>query len=303
MAWRGIHLSRSAYLCVKHRALHIEFKDEECPPFKQSLEDLAYLILDTPDIILTGRLLADLAESNTLVLGVNEKHLPVWTSLPWTRYYRQGQVLELQLKTSQPLKKQLWAHTVKLKIQAQARCLAHHQLRGENILNRITTRIRSGDPDNIEARAARLYWHYLFPKQHFLRHADDLPNICLNYAYAILRAAIARQLCAIGFITQLGIHHNSLSNAYNLADDLIEPYRPIADHFALLALQQLPDEQNFTTEHRRTIAMLLEAELNFNDDIFSTLPAIEVTCNSLKHAITHKDPARLVYPTYNPKKS
>lgn len=300
MAWRGIHLSRSAYLSVDHRALKITFRDENKEVFHQSIEDLAYLILDTPDISLSGTLLASLAEANTLVIGVNSRHMPVWTSLPWTQYHRQGDILKLQLEATLPLKKQIWAHIIKAKITAQARCLTLKKISGAYILENMAQQIRSGDPDNIEARAARFYWQSLYNDREFRRHEDDLPNILLNYGYAILRAAIARQLCAIGFIPQLGLHHASLSNAYNLADDLIEPYRPIVDFYAHKVLGQSTSDQEFTTDHRRAMAQILEHELLIEEDVYLALPAIEQTSSSLKHAIRTKNFNRLIFPTLKP---
>ncbi len=300
MAWRGIHLSRPAYLSVEHRALKLDFRDDDGGTFRIPLEDLAYLILDTPDITLSGRLLAGLAEANTLVLGVDARHLPVWTSLPWTRYHRQGEILNIQLNATVPQKKQLWKRIVETKIKAQARCLHTNNLNGADTLDNIAMHVRSGDPDNTEARAARRYWSHLFPTKNFRRHADDLPNAMLNYAYAILRAAIARQLCATGYIPQLGIHHTSLSNAYNLADDLIEPYRPIADHFVLRVLSATPPDAPFSTDHRRALAQMLECDLWIEDEVYSLLPAIEVTVNSLKTSLQNKEPAWLAFPTFTP---
>lgn len=299
MAWRGIHLSRPAHLSVEHRALKIAFRDDETT-FSQSIEDLSYLILDSTQITLSQNILAQLAETGTLVIGINDKHLPSWTSLPWTRYYKQGVTLNIQLEATLPQKKQLWASIIKLKIEAQARCLAENSLKGEAYLRKLVPFVRSGDVDNVEARAARFFWQNLFPDREFIRHSDDLPNTLLNYAYALLRAAIARQLCAIGFIPQIGLHHESLSNAYNLADDLIEPYRPIADHFVLIALDNAESSELFSTDHRRSLAQILEAKLTIDGEVYSTIPAIEVTVSSLRKAIQQKDHSLLKFPIYTP---
>ena len=302
MAWRGIHLSRSAYLSIEHRALKLEFRDDEGGAFRLSLEDLSYLILDTPEISISGRLLAELAEANVLVLGVNSRHLPVWTALPWTRFHRQGEVLRQQLEATLPQKKQLWSHIVRSKIQAQAWHLDQRFPQQGQILKAMLEHVRSGDPENVEARAARCYWQSLFPDREFRRHDDDLPNALLNYAYALLRACIARNLCALGFIPQLGLHHESLSNPYNLADDLIEPYRAIADHFALESLEEAPSSEPFSTEHRRSLARLLEAEVFIENEVYSMTAAIELTCGSLKKALAQRDPARLLFPSFEPSK-
>ena len=300
MAWRGIHLTRPAYLSVEYRALKIDFRDEGGGSFRLALEDLAYLILDNPETALSGSILAALAEAGTLVLGVNHRHLPCWTSLPWTRYHRHGEVLHLQMGATVPQKKQIWAKIVRAKIAAQASCLRENGLDGSEVVFEMLHTVRSGDPNNTEARAARRYWSFLFSNRDFRRHDDDLPNALLNYGYALLRAALARQLCAVGFHPPLGIHHESLSNAYNLADDLIEPFRPIVDHFALVTLGEENSDARFGTEHRRAMASIFEAELFFDTEIYSVLPAIEVAVSSFKQALVNKDSELIKFPTFNP---
>ena len=301
MAWRGIHLSRPAYLCVEHNCLKLEFRDERGGTFSQPIEDLSYLILDNPSVALSGRCLAALAEANVLVLGVNSKHLPVWAALPWTNFHRQGEVLQLQMAATLPLKKQLWARTVQAKILAQAKCLSDNALDGAETLARLSKNVRSGDPDNVEARAARMYWSFLFPSRPFVRHQEDFPNALLDYGYAILRSAIARHLCAIGFVTQLGIHHDSLANAYNLADDIIEPFRPLVDHFVLAILRDSPPAATFETPHRQALVRVMQADFSLDGNVLPTMAAIEATTASLKHALSEKNPDGLTYPSFAPK--
>ncbi|NJK91238.1 MAG: type II CRISPR-associated endonuclease Cas1 [Blastochloris sp.] len=295
MAWRGLHLSRSAHLSVEHRCLRMEFRDGT-PPFRLPLEDLSYLVLDTPEVTLSGRLLAELSSAQVMVLGTDEKHLPCWSSLPWTSFHAQGHVLSLQMEMPLPLRKQLWSRIVELKIQAQAAVLQPVAPLEATYLAAMISQVRSGDPDNVEARAARAYWGSLFKGQAFLRHTDDLPNALLNYGYAILRSALARCLCATGFIPQLGIHHESQTNAYNLADDLIEPYRPWVDQRALLTLGDSSFSEEFTTEHRRSMAQIMECQPIMQEEKVSMMIAIETTVDSLKHALREKEAARLLFP-------
>jgi len=300
MAWRGIHLSRPAYLSLENRALKLAFRDEDGGTFRIALEDLSYLILDTTEVSLSGRILSALSEASVMVLGTDQRHLPTWTALPWAGYYRQGDTLNLQLGATLPLKKQLWTHIVRTKIRGQAHCLFTNGLSGADHLDKLIQKVRSGDPDNTEARAARHYWQCLFPRREFLRHGDDLPNALLNYGYALLRAALARNLTAVGFVTQLGLHHNSLTNAYNLADDLIEGYRPLADHFALETLGDQPSDASFEPDHRRAMTRLLEANLLLGGEVHSTMNAVKSTVSSLRNAVSAKDPALLQFPTFNP---
>lgn len=300
MAWRGIHLSRPAFLSLENRAIRLEFRDEAGGSFRLPLEDLSYLILDTAEVSLSGSLLSALSDASVMVLGTDRAHLPCWAALPWTRFYKQGETVGLQLGVSQPQRKQLWSHIVRAKIKAQAHCLFTNGLAGAEHLDALAAQVRSGDPANVEARAARHYWKCLFPRREFLRHGDDLPNALLNYGYALLRAALARNLCALGFIPQMGLHHDSVSNAYNLADDLIEPYRPLADHFALSVLGDAPSDAAFEPEHRRGMTRLLEADLDLGGEIFGTMAAVDATVSSLRQAIADRDPARLRFPAYHP---
>jgi len=275
----------------------MEFRDDTpTPPFRLPLEDLAYLILDTPEVSLSGRLLAELSAANVMVLGTDEKHLPSWTSLPWTNFHAFGHILPLQIEMSQPLRKQLWLNIVQQKILGQASVLQTIDPSNARFLSAMTDQIRSGDPDNVEARAARSYWRALFPGKEFIRHNDDLPNALLNYGYAIVRSALARCLCATGFIPFLGIHHESQTNAYNLADDLIEPYRPWVDRIALRNLGDQDFACSFTTEHRRGMAQIMEVQPMMQGEKISMLTAIEKTVESLKKALRDKDASQLTFP-------
>jgi len=300
MAWRGIHLTRPAHLSSERHSMLIDFRDAEIAQFRISLEDLSYLIVDTLQATFSATLLSRLSQSGVLVVGVNDRHLPVWTSLPWTEFHRPGEVLTLQMGASRPLKKQMWSHIVARKIDAQAACLDHLARDGSTYLRALIPRIKSGDAGNVEARAARLYWSCLFQDREFRRHDDDLPNAILNYGYAILRAALARLLCAAGFIPQIGIHHQSLSNAYNLADDLLEPYRPMVDRLAAITLGGFRSDEPFSTEHRRAMARIFETNTEIEGEVYAMLSAMELSVVSFKKALATKDPRRLVFPTDNP---
>jgi len=296
MAWRGIHLSRPCFLHLEHQALKMEFKDEIGGSFRVPLEDLSYLILDTFEVTLSARLLSGLSAHSVLVLGVDATHLPSWISLPWTTFHKHGPVLELQLNSSQPTRKQLWAFIVQKKVAAQADTLALFNRPEASFLRAMLNQIRSGDPDNIEARAARTYWSALFIEREFIRHADDLPNAMLNYGYSLVRSALARYLCAYGFIPQLGLHHAGASNAFNLADDLIEPYRPLVDEHVARLLGGQSSSDSLTKDHRRALTQLLESDVVLEDEVYNLMGAIEVTVQSLKNAMVNKNPARLLFP-------
>ena len=297
MAWKGLHLSRPAYLHSERGSLSIEFRDGVEPEkFRIPLEDIAWIVIDTPQITMNSSFLARCSEEGVIIIGVDERHLPTWASLPWTRFHRQGEVLKLQLDSSLPLRKRLWQEIVKLKLTAQAASLTIPGLSKAPHLAAMIQAVRSGDPDNVEARAAAMYFKELLPGRPFTRHSDDLPNHLLDYGYAIIRAAIARQLCAIGFIPQLGVHHCSLSNAYNLADDLIEPYRPFVDVLMVQVLDGRASNADFVVDDRRKLVSLLDREVVMNGEVHSLFNAISLSVASLKTALKTEDPKALTYP-------
>ena len=301
MAWKGLHLSRPAYLHTERGSLSIEFRDGlEPEKFRLPLDDVAWIVIDTPQISMNSSFLARCSEEGVLLLGVDDRHLPTWASLPWTRFHRQGEVLKLQLDSSLPLRKRLWQEIVKLKLTAQAASLAILGSRKSAHVAALIQAVRSGDADNVEARAAALYFKEMLPDRPFTRHSDDLPNHLLDYGYAIIRAAIARQLCAIGFIPQLGLHHCSLSNAYNLADDLIEPYRPFVDVLMVKILDGRVSTAAFVVDDRRKLVAILDHEVLLNGETHTLFNAINLSVASLKAALKTEDSKALIFPPLTP---
>jgi CRISPR-associated protein Cas1 len=296
MAWRGVHLSKAAHLRLEHRNLVIEFREEPKSVARLPIEDIAYLILDSLEITLSASLLAAMSENEIMVLGINDRHLPAWSSFPWGLHYRQGEVTTLQLECSVPLKKRIWQHIVERKILAQAWSLQAHGLRFSDTLKSLASTVLSGDTNNVEARAAVIYWGEFFAPRDFRRHAEDLPNILLNYGYSLIRAGLARHLCAAGFLPILGVHHCSMNNAFNLADDLIEPYRPFVDYFAKIILADREDDEDFCTDDRRALTQILESPVLLEGNEMTLFSSIKLVTQSLKQAIRQREPALLVFP-------
>lgn len=296
MAWRGVHLSKAARLRVDHRNLLIEFKDPEGQKVRLALEDLAYLILDTPEVSLSGALLSAMSSHAVLVLGSDERHMPAWCAFPWSLHYRQGEVTRLQLGLSLPTKKRLWQRIVMEKLAAQACTLRHAARSGQTELLELAGSVRSGDPDNLEARGAALYFSRLFGNLPFRRHDDDLPNALLDYGYALFRAALARHLCAHGFLPSLGIHHHSVSNAFNLADDLIEPFRPLVDATVLRVLNERQGPDSLTTSDRQKLVAVFEQPVLFDGNEVNAFAAVPLAVQSFKRACEASDPDLLTFP-------
>ena len=192
-------------------------------------EDVGVVLVDHPGVTYTHAALALLANNGATVVLCGRDHLPNAIVMPMADH---GQVVWRigdQLAAKQPLIKQLWRQLVQAKIRAQAKNLAKRESPRAKLLA-LAREVKSGDPKNVEAHAAKIYWSHWLAEEEFRRN-PDLPgtNAFLNYGYAVIRAAVARAIVAAGLMPALGIHHRNRSNAFCLADDLIEPLRPLVD--------------------------------------------------------------------------
>ena len=253
--------SNPAYLSLRDAQLLIRFPEIETnemltESFKKEsertipIEDVGVVVLDNRRITITSGVLEALLENNAAVITCDQRSMPVGLLLPLCGNTTQNERFRDQLDASVPLKKQLWQQTARQKIQNQAYVLAQVTGKEEKAMNVWADNIRSGDPDNIEARAAAYYWRYLFPDiPTFVRGREgEPPNNLLNYGYAILRAVIARALVGSGLLPTLGIHHHNRYNAYCLADDIMEPYRPYVDQLVIEIIRKVDNYALLTKE-------------------------------------------------------
>ena len=225
MAWKGVHLSCAARLGLGDGQLIVTQEDGKV---RIPLEDIAYLVLDTTQATMTTALVSACMAAGVVIVFTDAHHTPAGLTLPFHSHHRQAGVAALQQACAAPRNKRLWQSIVVAKIANQAAALTSLGRDGASALTVLARLVGSGDSDNVEARAARDYWGRLFPA--FIREgSDDYRNKCLNYGYAVVRAGIARALVAYGLLPALGLHHASVSNAFNLADDLVEPFRPFVD--------------------------------------------------------------------------
>ena len=242
MIKKTLYFSNPAYLSLRNAQLVIKLPEIETnstlpDSFKEKheitkpIEDIGLVILDNKRITLTSGLLEALLENNCAVVTCDSKSMPVGLFLPLYGNTTQNERFRYQLDASEPLKKQLWQQTVKAKIYNQMAVLESCLCDKFKCMGQWANDVRSGDPDNLEARAAAYYWKTLFGKvPGFTRDREGVcPNNLLNFGYAILRAVVARALVGSGLLPTLGIHHHNKYNAYCLADDIMEPYRPYVD--------------------------------------------------------------------------
>lgn len=218
------------------------------------IEDIGVVVLDNRRITITQGLLEALLENNCAVITCDNHSLPVGLMLPLYGNSTQNERFRYQLDASQPLRKQLWQQTIKAKIENQAAVFSACSGMPIKNMKRWADDVRSGDPDNVEGHAAAYYWRYFFNNitglENFTRNREGMaPNNLLNYGYAILRAVVARALVTSGLLPTLGIHHHNRYNAYCLADDIMEPYRPYVDElvFAIVKEQGVDNLQLTTT--------------------------------------------------------
>ena len=203
------------------------------------IEDIGVVILDNRRITITSGAMEALLENNCAVITCNQKSIPVGLLLPLCGNTTQNERFRSQLEASLPLRKQLWQQTIKQKILNQEHVLRINTAQETKCMRVWSNDVRSGDSDNLEARAAAYYWKNVFTTYpNFVRDREGTPpNNLLNYGYAILRAIIARALVGSGLLPTLGIHHHNRYNAYCLADDIMEPYRPYVDQLVLDIIQ------------------------------------------------------------------
>lgn len=228
MIKRTIYFGNPAYLKTKNQQLVISKNGEEDKTVP--IEDIGVLILDHLQITITQPTLTRLLQNNVAIIACDETHHPIGLFLNLSGHTLQSQKFQAQIAASAPLKKQLWQQTVEAKITNQAMLLKSQRVENKLLLN-LAKCVRSGDSTNNEAQAAVYYWKNLFPE--FLKFSRSRegppPNNLLNYGYAILRATVARSLVASGLLPTLGIFHKNQYNAYCLADDIMEPFRPFVD--------------------------------------------------------------------------
>jgi CRISPR-associated protein Cas1 len=257
------------------------------------LEDIAAIVIDCPQVSLTSQLLSACAREQIAVITVDETHTPNGVLLSYLPHSRALKIMRSQLDMSQPHKKRLWQNIIQQKLRNQARTLElHDQAAGAKHLYLLADKVRSGDPDNYEGQAAQVYFRKLFDDK-FHRAQNRFYNAALNYGYSIVRSALARSLVAYGFLPAFGLHHRNEQNAFNLADDLIEPYRPLVDHF-IKQKHGIEPERELTPADKASLVNLLNTDAHYlNTDntthCSSLLALCETTVISLSQRVDDEE--------------
>lgn len=308
MIKRTLYFGNPAYLSLKDEQLVIripEVENNDLLPasFKSAavktvpIEDIGVVVLDNKQITITQMLLEKLVEYNCALITCDNKSMPCGLLMPLECNTVQHERFTQQIEASLPLKKQLWQQTVSRKIENQAAVLRKYSACETGNMKQWATSVRSGDTDNLEARAAAYYWANVFPSiPDFTRKREgDYPNNLLNYGYAILRAVVARALVAAGLLPTLGIHHRNRYNAYCLADDIMEPYRPFVDEKVLKIMADGQGGEFLSKEMKAELLLIPVIDVEIDGNRSPLMVAVAKTVTSLQKCYANE--ARLlIYP-------
>ena len=304
MIKRTLYFGNPAYLSLKMKQMVVRIpqKDDGDLPSEEDMvrtvpiEDLGLIILDNKQITITQGLIGALLENNCALITCDSRRMPVGLMLPLAGNTIQNERFRSQLDSSLPLRKQLWQQTIEAKIRNQAAVLKYVTGQEHKNMLKWSDSVRSGDADNMEARAAVYYWKTIFPNDPcFIRDREDEgANALLNYGYAILRAVVARALVGAGLLPTLGIHHHNRYNAYCLADDIMEPYRPYVDK---LVVEMLEDgaEDKLNATNKVKLLNIPVIEVKINEKRSPLMIAVSQTVSSLVKCF-RGDCRKLIYP-------
>lgn len=310
MIKRTLYFGNPAYLNLKNGQLVVRLpevvKNDTLPEsFKKEavatipVEDIGVMVIDHGQVTITQGLMAALLENNTAVIVCNETHHPNGLLLPLSGNTLQSERFGAQINASVPLKKQLWQQTITAKIENQAAVLQKTGQDNAKLLY-LARNVKSGDTNNVEGRAAFHYWNNLFPaSMNFSRSREgEPPNNLLNYGYAILRAIVARNLVGSGLLPTLGIHHHNRYNAFCLADDIMEPYRPYVDVIVLDILKCVKDYSELTTDIKKMLLGIATVDVQFDDGKSPLMVGMMRTTASLVQCF-EGNARKIIYPALN----
>jgi len=301
MIKKTLFFGNPAYLSVKNSQLVVKQTDKESQEEvvrTVPIEDIGAVVLEDRQITITNVALDALLQNNCAVITCDEKHMPAGMLLPLEGNTIQSERFGNQIEASLPLKKQLWQQTVQAKIRNQASVLKRLSGVETGCMLAWANDVKSGDSDNLEGRAAAYYWKNVFPHlPGFTRDREgEMPNNLLNYGYAIVRAIIARALVSSGLLPTLGIHHHNRYNAYCLADDIMEPYRPYVDELVIKIMQSGADYGELTPELKRRLLGLPVTEVVIGGQRSPMMVAATQTTSSLCKCFAG-ELRKMVYPT------
>jgi CRISPR-associated protein Cas1 len=280
MSKRVISISNQARLSLHQKQMVVQRNNEL--NITIPIEDIGVCICENPMISCTQALLSACAKENVIIIICDERHMPCSMIIPLNNHTLHSKIITQQSKAKITVLKQLWQVIIRAKILAQAALLEKLNKEGVMKLKTLAAKVRSGDPDNKEAQAAKIYWQNLFAEKFKRDPEGEGINHFLNYGYAIIRAAVARAIVGAGLHPALGIHHHNQYNAFCLADDLLEPFRPLVDEHVYSLFNAGETEHTLDTDAKKEILNILAKELTIGNQKLPLLIALQQYAASLK---------------------
>lgn len=297
MIKRTLFFGNPAYLSTKQEQLVINYPDSDKKQHSIPIEDLGFVILEHPQITLTNGLLTKLIENKTAVVTCDKQHLPCSFLQPLVGHSEQTKRIRHQLNASLPLKKNIWQQTISSKIYNQAKFMEKRGIPARKMF-KWASEVKSGDIDNHESRAAVYYWQHIFELESFNRGQHGKPpNNLLNYGYAILRAVTARALIGSGMLPSIGVFHRNKYNAFCLADDIMEPYRPYVDALVYDMTKAYKDISELSITLKSDLLKIPAMDVIIDGKTSPLMLAMSRTTNSLYECFEGSS-RKVLYPEY-----
>lgn len=295
MGWRTVVITKPSKISMENE--QFKYAPKEGEAIRVPIDDISVVILETHQVTITSALMSRLTESNIVLFTCDKTHNPNGVLIPFHQHSRYTQIAHKQIGWSEPFKKRTWQRIISAKVLNQSQTLAYMEKDKVTQLQRYAKSVKSGDSTMVESAAARAYFIALFGKFN-RRDESDWRNSALNYGYALVRGAISRSLVAHGFLPAFGLFHYNELNAFNLSDDMIEPYRAFVDVVVSEQFEsfiELPDAR-FLPEHKVELYQLFTMKTFIDDTSTTLLNSIEIYIASFLNATLEKDAMLLKLP-------
>lgn len=281
MAYRNLIITQPLDMTIKHNQLQITAEQTTSIP----LEDINCIVIENRAVKVSSYFLQKATNENIIIYLCNEKHIPATVVMPLVKHSRHFRMLSNQIEVPKPRKNRLWQQIIKQKIYNQARCLELMEIDGYLELYKMLKEVQSADKTNVEAKAASYYFKHLFGKG-FSRGDECIVNSALNYGYSIIRGHIARSIICYGMEPSIGLNHHSQLNNYNLADDLIEPYRPLIDLYVATNFDISEVNYDLTPEIKHNLINLVNYDMEVSGEKHAIHRSIDKLVGSYSSCLT-----------------
>lgn len=301
MGWKVIHLTKPCKINIKSENLLFYFYEDDSE-IKVTIKDIDFILFDNTQFSITGKVLELLAKKNIATLFIDGEFTPCGIYTPYFGHSTMTEIAHIQISATKEFKEEVWQNIVRSKLQNQSKVLELFRINTFEELTDLSKNVQLYDKNNDEAQGARVYWKSVFHNPRFRREqgAEDIINVMLNYGYAIIRASMARSVSASGLLPIFGIWHQNRYNAFNLVDDLIEPFRAFVDIHIKLLRHEFEEKTFLDTQLKRKIVALLNFEcVDINGGTTNLSKSIDIFVTHYKKAMLSDDVSLVKHPTIN----